>query len=82
MSLRENLSDMMNSVERGLITGILAKFLKGCDVVNLTERFVALLCVLKTREAWERARLSASVHSAKVEVKLSELPWLPLLSDL
>ena len=35
----------MNSVERGLITGILAKFLKGCDVVNLTERFVALLCV-------------------------------------
>ena len=53
MSLRENLSDIMNSVERGLITGILAKFLKGCDVVNLTACFVALLCVLKTGEAWE-----------------------------
>ena len=73
---------MMNSVERGLITGILAKFLKGCDIVNLTEHFVALLCVLKTGEAWERARLSASVHIAKVEAKLSELPWLHLLSDL
>ena len=42
-----SLRDMMSSVERGLITGILAKFLKGCDVVNLTVRTFCSITLCK-----------------------------------